>query len=63
MLWGGQGWTQINKFSHTNLDSVDFSPNEKFLVTSLLPEKTKENEKDVIYPISIFFLFFEIIYN
>ncbi|KAJ3384809.1 Translation initiation factor 3 subunit b [Lobulomyces angularis] len=32
-LWGGETWKKIVKFQHPGVKLIDFSPNEKFLVT------------------------------
>jgi translation initiation factor 3 subunit B len=32
-LWGGPSWKKINRFTHPNVTNIDFSPNEKYLVT------------------------------
>jgi translation initiation factor 3 subunit B len=32
-LWGGESWAKIIKFEHPNVKLVDFSPNEKYVVT------------------------------
>jgi len=32
-LWGGDGFNQISKFSHANVQFIEFSPCEKYLVT------------------------------
>ncbi|KAJ3371648.1 Translation initiation factor 3 subunit b [Kappamyces sp. JEL0680] len=32
-LWGGPSWSLISRFVHPNVTLIDFSPNEKYLVT------------------------------
>lgn len=42
--WGGDGFQSINKFIHNQVRLIDFSPNEKFLVTlSPLPITYPDN--------------------
>lgn len=40
-LWGGTKWEKIVRFAHPNVKLVDYSPNEKYLVTynGLEPER------------------------
>ncbi|KAI9209841.1 eukaryotic translation initiation factor eIF2A-domain-containing protein [Polychytrium aggregatum] len=33
VLWGGPSWNKIIRFVHQNVKLIDFSPNEKYLVT------------------------------
>ena len=32
-LWGGPSWTKLLKLAHGGVKLIDFSPNEKFVVT------------------------------
>lgn len=32
-LWGGESWNKIVRFAHPNVKMVDFSPNEKYIVS------------------------------
>jgi translation initiation factor 3 subunit B len=48
-LWGGPSWKKINRFTHPNVNSIDFSPSEKYLVTfSNVPFKTPEGQSHSI---------------
>jgi translation initiation factor 3 subunit B len=33
LLWGGDGFQRLQKFAHSNVQLVDFSPGERYLVT------------------------------
>jgi translation initiation factor 3 subunit B len=47
-LWGGQSWSKINRFSHSNVKWIDFSPNETYVVTwSSEPVLTEEGHEHV----------------
>jgi translation initiation factor 3 subunit B len=49
-LWGGPSWEKIMRFIHPNVNLVDFSPNEKFLVTwSHEPFQSLEGHMHVSY--------------
>ncbi|PAA71608.1 hypothetical protein BOX15_Mlig024115g1 [Macrostomum lignano] len=41
-LWGGEKFEQINRFQHKNVQIIDFSPCERYLVT-FSPSVTKED--------------------
>ncbi|CAG0900020.1 unnamed protein product [Darwinula stevensoni] len=41
-LWGGEGFQQIMKFSHPGVQFIDFSPQEKYLVTFSPHAATKQ---------------------
>ena len=42
-LWGGDDFHKINKFSHPGVQFIEFSPNEKYLVT-FSPNQTGQTE-------------------
>ncbi|KAI9674456.1 MAG: Translation initiation factor 3 subunit b [Caeruleum heppii] len=43
-LWGGRSWSRQKRFAHPFVNLVDFSPNEKYLVTwSNTPIQVNEN--------------------
>ncbi|EGF78107.1 hypothetical protein BATDEDRAFT_17457 [Batrachochytrium dendrobatidis JAM81] len=43
-LWGGPSWNKLCRFEHPNVKMLEFSPNEKYVVTwSHEPFKTPEN--------------------
>lgn len=46
-LWGGEDFRQIHKFSHPGVQSIDFSPCEKYLVTSPLTEQQSNEPQSV----------------
>lgn len=49
-LWGGPSWQRINRFAHPNVSLIDFSPNEKYIVTwSQEPFKSLEGQMHVFY--------------
>ncbi|KAI9832407.1 MAG: Translation initiation factor 3 subunit b [Sarea resinae] len=42
-LWGGPSWSRQKRFAHPMVNLVDFSPNEKYLVTwSVMPMRVDE---------------------
>lgn len=43
VLWGGEKFESINKFSHNGVQFLEFSPAEKFIVT-ITPPKSKYTE-------------------
>lgn len=46
-LWGGPEFGQINKFAHEGVSLIDFSPNEKYLVT-FSPQYAASNDQQAI---------------
>lgn len=32
-IWGGPNWERVNRFAHQGVCLLEFSPNEKFLIT------------------------------
>lgn len=32
-IWGGKSWNRLQRFAHPNCINIDFSPNEKYLLT------------------------------
>eukprot|EP00884_Botryococcus_braunii_P018580 jgi/Botrbrau1/5405/Bobra.182_1s0009.1 len=44
-IWGGSSFVRIHRFNHPNVRLVDFSPNEKYLVTYSPVEATNPHEK------------------
>lgn len=47
-LWGGPSWEKVARFVHPGVGMVDFSPNEKFLVTwSAEPFKSVDGQLHV----------------
>lgn len=34
VIWGGDNFEKLGRFPHANVNLIDFSPNEKYLVTS-----------------------------
>ncbi|KAJ3287790.1 Translation initiation factor 3 subunit b [Borealophlyctis nickersoniae] len=46
VLWGGPSWSKLVRFAHPNVKLIDFSPNEKYLVTwSHEPFTTADGEQ------------------
>jgi len=43
-LWGGENFTQISKFAHPGVQFIEFSPNEKYLVTFSPNTSNADNE-------------------
>ena len=43
MLWGGEKWIDMGRFQHTDVDRIEFSPCERYLVT--LSEFFKDTEE------------------
>merc|ERR1712059_169519 len=43
-LWGGENFTQISKFAHPGVQFIEFSPNEKYMVT--FSPNTSNTESD-----------------
>mmetsp|Transcript_40368 Transcript_40368/g.89637 ORF Transcript_40368/g.89637 Transcript_40368/m.89637 type:complete len:721 (+) Transcript_40368:71-2233(+) len=39
-VWGGDGWQRLTRFSHANVRLIDYSPNEKYMVTYSAQEPT-----------------------
>ena len=37
-LWGGQDFHKVQKFSHPNVQYIDFSPCERYIVTFVPPK-------------------------
>ena len=32
-IWGGPNWERVNRFAHSGVCLLEFSPNEKFIIT------------------------------
>eukprot|EP01117_Protostelium_nocturnum_P014876 TRINITY_DN570_c0_g1_i1.p1 TRINITY_DN570_c0_g1~~TRINITY_DN570_c0_g1_i1.p1 ORF type:complete len:666 (+),score=227.02 TRINITY_DN570_c0_g1_i1:78-2000(+) len=45
-LWGGQKWSKVNRFVHTGVKLVDFSPCERYLITASPQYQTNDNPED-----------------
>jgi len=43
-LWGGEDFHQISRFSHTGVQFIQFSPNEKYIVTFSPSMQSSSNE-------------------
>merc|ERR1712038_535925 len=43
-LWGGEDFEKLGRFSHSQVKVIEFSPNEKYLITC--NGKAQENESD-----------------
>lgn len=53
-LWGGSSFNKINRFAHTGVSLVDFSPNEKYMITySKEPYFREFNKEEKFYNIVI----------
>ncbi|CAD7701705.1 unnamed protein product [Ostreobium quekettii] len=50
-IWGGTAFKQLQKFAHPDVRRIDFSPNEKFLVTSSI---TKDKDDRLLLVICVF---------
>jgi uncharacterized protein with WD repeat len=48
-VWGGPQWTQIRRFPHNGVKQIEFSPQEKYLVTYAAANKpnTVREEEEV----------------
>jgi len=46
-LWGGEEFVQINKYAHEGVSLIDFSPNERYLVT-FSPQYAASNDQQAI---------------
>ncbi len=44
-LWGGPNWERLNRFAHPNIRLLEYSPNEKYLVTYSSQEPHGPHEK------------------
>lgn len=40
-LWGGPHFANLQKFAHQQVELINFSPNETFLITALTNEKIR----------------------
>lgn len=47
-MWGGDSFEKIGRFAHPGVQQVEFSPQEKFLVTSNGVDKVKPNDSEAI---------------
>jgi translation initiation factor 3 subunit B len=43
-IWGGPNWTRINRFAHPQVRLIDFSPNEKYLISYTSVEPTNPRD-------------------
>ncbi|KAF5831983.1 eukaryotic initiation factor [Dunaliella salina] len=43
-IWGGPNWERVNRFAHQGVCLLEFSPNEKFLITYSSQEPTNPRE-------------------
>lgn len=48
VLWGGDNFEKLGRFSHSGVKVIDFSPGEKYLVTCNMEEKKRKNDPDCI---------------
>src|SRR5262249_20477307 len=45
-IYGGPKWDRLRRFSHPGVDLIDFSPNEKYLVTASAKMQDPDDPKD-----------------
>ena len=45
IVWGGEKYVKINKFSHTGVNDIVFSPNEKYMLTNNFDPVAKDAVK------------------
>jgi translation initiation factor 3 subunit B len=45
-IWGGAKWEKLMRFPHPGVKLIDFSPNEKYLVTASPQFQENDNPKD-----------------
>ena len=46
-LWGSSSWVKIIRFQHNNVELIDFSPCERYLVTYARTNETAESPQSV----------------
>eukprot|EP01120_Amphizonella_sp_Union-15-10_P013936 TRINITY_DN6582_c0_g1_i1.p1 TRINITY_DN6582_c0_g1~~TRINITY_DN6582_c0_g1_i1.p1 ORF type:complete len:668 (+),score=165.09 TRINITY_DN6582_c0_g1_i1:58-2061(+) len=46
ILWGGPNWDKIQKLPHEGVNLIDFSPNERYLITYSSFKAEKDDPKD-----------------
>ncbi|XP_065659652.1 eukaryotic translation initiation factor 3 subunit B isoform X2 [Hydra vulgaris] len=51
VLWGGEEFARINRFNHTNVSLIDFSPCERYLVTFSANHMNNQEPAIVIWDI------------
>lgn len=44
-VWGGPGWERINRFAHAGVRLLEYSPNERYLITYSSQEPHGPHEK------------------
>ncbi|KAH3756057.1 eukaryotic translation initiation factor 3B [Pelomyxa schiedti] len=47
-LWGGESWEKLGRFAHADVKVIDFSPNEKYLLTVTSKEPTASEARTII---------------
>lgn len=48
-IYGGDKLVFIAEFIHTDVETINFSPNEKYLMSCNNPEKTKSSENVIVW--------------
>ena len=49
-LWGGENFKQIQRFSHSGVQLIDFSPCERYMVTfSPLPDNKDDPQAIIVW--------------
>ncbi|GAM23909.1 hypothetical protein SAMD00019534_070840 [Acytostelium subglobosum LB1] len=50
-LYGGESWSQIGLFKHNNVMIVDFSPEDKYMITFAPPESPKDQKSIIVWDV------------